>query len=263
MDFQQILDHTDSAPRHDIRVPATWGQGRATFGGLVAAMLYRALAADLPEARPIRSLTFSFVGPVAPAPVEITTTILRRGRAVTQMEGRMIQDGETVLAALASFGEARDSRIRVPSDPPPAIAPPAECRELPYAPGVTPEFLKHFEHRWGIGGVPFSGSRSRAMGGWVRFRQPQPTIDASQLLALVDAWPPAILPMLDQPAPASSLSWTIEFIQPLPSVAPDEWFLYEAVADQAANGYGHTAARLWTKAGELLALSRQTVTVFA
>ncbi len=112
MDFQQILDHTDSAPRHDIRVPATWGQGRATFGGLVAAMLYRALAADLPEARPIRSLTFSFVGPVAPAPVEITTTILRRGRAVTQMEGRMVEDGETVLAALASFGEARDSRIR-------------------------------------------------------------------------------------------------------------------------------------------------------
>ena len=37
-----------------------------------------------------------------------------------------------------------------------------------------------------------------------------------------------------------------------------------SVAEQyAADGYGHVAAKLWSAEGELIAMSRQTVTIFA
>jgi acyl-CoA thioesterase len=82
------------------------------------------------------------------------------------------------------------------------------------------------------------------------------------LLVLGDAWPPALLPYLNKPAPGSSLTWTIEFVQPMPAMRTVDWCRYQAVIEHARDGYGHTAAAMWNPAGELLALSRQTVTVF-
>jgi acyl-CoA thioesterase len=38
--------------------------------------------------------------------------------------------------------------------------------------------------------------------------------------------------------------------------------VYRAVIEHARDGYGHTASALWSPQGELIAISRQTVTVF-
>ncbi len=119
--------------------------------------------------------------------------------------------------------------------------------------------------RWAIGGMPFSGNPSREMGGWVRLRD-QTRIEAADeahLLALVDAWPPAVLPHLTAPAPGSSLTWTIEFVQPMSTLSTADWCLYRAQIEHARDGYGHVAAALWSPTGGLLAISRQTVAVFA
>ena len=84
----------------------------------------------------------------------------------------------------------------------------------------------------------------------------------THLLALVDAWPPALLPLLNKPTAGSTLTWTIEFVQPLPQASTLEWCKYLAVIEHARDGYGHVAANLWTPGGELIAISRQTVAVF-
>lgn len=68
--------------------------------------------------------------------------------------------------------------------------------------------------------------------------------------------------MLKQPAPASSLTWTLEFVEPLPQQSGGDWWQYLAEVEQAADGYGVTQARLWDASGKLVALTRQTVTVF-
>ena len=88
-----------------------------------------------------------------------------------------------------------------------------------------------------------------------------------ELLALVDAWPPVSLTLLNQPAPASSLTWTIEFIQPHQGAETKalttDWWSYLASIEHAADGYHHIEAKLWQPDGQLAAISRQTVTVFA
>lgn len=67
---------------------------------------------------------------------------------------------------------------------------------------------------------------------------------------------------LGTPAMASSLTWTAEFLQPLPQQGSGDWCRYLAEIEEARDGYGHVAARMWSADGQLLAISRQMVTVF-
>lgn len=264
MTLSELIQATRDNPR-DVIIPPSWGQGRAGFGGLVAALVYETMQAQVPADRPVRSLAITFVGPLqVDTPVRFEAEILREGRAVSQVLGRAVQGGQVVTLVQGSFGAPRESAVRVEAEPAPDLPPVASCQELPYVPGVTPEFTRHLAMRWGIGGLPFSGNRSREMGGWVRQRGDivREPATVSHLLALVDAWPPAVLPHLTGFAPGSSLTWTIEFVQPVPAVNTHDWCRYRALIEHARDGYGHCAAGLWTAEGELLALSRQTVTVF-
>ncbi|WP_434456102.1 thioesterase family protein [Stutzerimonas urumqiensis] len=248
-----------------ISISSTWGQGRAAFGGLAAALVYEAMRARVPEGRPVRSLAITFVGPMAvDMPVTFDVEVLREGKAVSQVLGRAVQNGQVMTLVQGSFGAPRESAIEVAAEPAPPMPPVEACQELPYVQGIAPEFTRYLAMRWGVGGLPFSGNRSREMGGWVRLRGEvvrEPVTEA-HLLALVDAWPPAVLPHLNRFAPGSSLTWTIEFVQPMPAVDTHDWCQYRAVIEHARDGYGHCAAAMWSPKGELIAISRQTVTVF-
>lgn len=262
MDFFELMGLPADA---EVRVPAQWGQGRSVFGGLAAALVYRALRERVPTERSARSLAITFVAPMqCDVPVRVEVEVLREGRAVSQLLGRALQEGQVVTLVQASFGAGRDSAVAVEALPAPPMKAVAECHFLPYLAGVTPEFIQHMGLSWAQGGIPFSGSSERDMGGWVRFRgaTPRQAVDEAALLALVDAWPPAPLSHLRRPAPGSSLTWNIEFMQPLPLADVGEPFRYLARIERARDGYGHVAANLWTAGGELLAISRQTVVVF-
>jgi len=264
MGFSELLQAVRDNPLA-VSIPAQWGQGRASFGGLVAALVYEAMRAQVASGRPPRSLAITFVGPAAPdVPVRFEVEVLREGKAVSQVLGRAVQDGQVVTIVQGSFGAGRESRIAVAAEPAPQATAVEACQELPYIPNVTPEFTRYLAMRWAFGGMPFSGNPSRDMGGWVRLRD-QDTVEAvneAHLLALVDAWPPAVLPHLNAPAPGSTLTWTIEFVQPMTALTTQDWCLYRAHIEHARDGYGHVAAAMWTASGELLAISRQTVAVF-
>jgi acyl-CoA thioesterase len=261
MTFDELLSSVRES--REVVIPASWGQGRATFGGLVAALAFDVMASKVAPGRAMRALQVSFVGPVEPdAPAIIEAELLRGGKAVSQVQGRILQNGETRLACLASFGGDRESSVQLAPSPAPEAVPVDQCQELSYIPGVTPEFTQHIEMRWAFGHMPFSGKGGREMGGWMQFRETPSVLTDAHIVALVDAWPPALLPHLKGPAPASSLSWALEIVHPRPAMKPGEWLLYRATIDQAGAGYGHTHAGIWTERGELVALSRQTVTVF-
>lgn len=261
MKFKYLLEV--AASDGEVIIPSSWAQGRASFGGVIAALVFDRMAHVVAPGRPMRSMQVSFVGPVTPdEPAAIEAEILREGKAVSQVLGRIVQGGEPRLVALASFGGDRESAVAVESLPAPEARAVEDCKELPYIKGVTPEFTQHIEMRWAFGGFPFSGVGGREMGGWMKFREAPEVITDAHIVALVDAWPPAVLPHLKSPAPASSLSWALDIMHPRPEIRPDDWLLYRATIDQAGAGYGHTQAGIWTSRGELVATSRQTVTVF-
>lgn len=174
MTFDELLNSVREG--RDVVIPASWGQGRATFGGLVAALAFDVMASKVAPGRAMRAMQVSFVGPVEPdVPAVFEAELLREGKAVSQVQGRILQNGETRLACLASFGGDRESSVQVAPSPAPAAIPVDQCQELPYIPGVTPEFTQHIDMRWAFGNMPFSGKGGRDMGAGCSFeRRPRP-----------------------------------------------------------------------------------------
>lgn len=240
-----------------------WGQGRATYGGLVGGLLVaRAEALVGDRSRRLRSASIAFVGPVAPGAATLDGTVLRAGKSATQVQATLIQDGEPRAALLASFGDDRDSRIAVDSPPPPEIAAPETIEPIPYVPGVIPEFFAHFELRYAGAAPLFSGAAEPDFGGWMRFADPPERFGDREFVTLADGWPPAIAPMLDRPVALSSLAWTFEPVA-WAEDAPDAYWQYDVRTLAAGDGYAHTRARIWDAHGRLRALSGQTVAYFA
>jgi acyl-CoA thioesterase len=263
MKFSELIETVQRDPLNVI-IPPGWTQGRSCFGGLMAALQYQAMRDQVAAERPVRSLAITFVGPAQPGvPIAFEVEILREGKAVSQVLGRALQNGQVMTLMQGSFGASRESSVAVQADPAPLFKTPEQCQQLPSVSGLTPEFLNFIDLRWGLGGLPFSHTRSPAIGGHVRLGDVHSVrLTEAHVLALVDAWPPALFPHLSRPAPGSSLTWTIEFVQPLPELTTLDWCQYRAVIEHARDGYGHTAAMLWSPRGELIAMSRQTVTVF-
>jgi acyl-CoA thioesterase len=245
-----------------------WSQGRATFGGLVAGLLVaraEALCAD--PTRRLRAASIAFVGPVAAGPATLGGTVLRAGSSITHVEVELAQDGETHAAVLASFGADRASDVAVdaaPRNPRPAIAAPDTIEPVPHLPGV-PDFLAHFELRYATGAPPLSGAAEPDLGGWMRFADPPAAFGDRELVTLTDAWPPAVMAMLQRPTALSTLTWTFEPVAGPPAGerdVPDAFWQYDVRTLAAGAGYTHTSARIWDAAGRLRALSRQTVALF-
>lgn len=262
MQFAETLNKITPAADQSFELPEGWAQGRAFFGGFSAAVAYQHGANGVDTEQALRAMTVSFVAPLAAGPVQLKRRILREGKSVTQVSVEICQQDAVGLSALLTFGRSRPSVVSV-TDTPAANVPGRE-----HGPGmpesdVVPQFARHFEYSLSVGAMPFSNQPEREFGGWIRYATEDHPIDIGLFLGLVDAWPPAVLPHLSQPAPASSLTWTIEFPQPLSSQRRTrDWWQYVAYIDYAADGYGHTHAHIWDEDGELVAISRQTITVF-
>lgn len=248
-----------------IEVPEQWGQGRAVFGGMASALALAHLITELPAQIPLRSVSVSFVAPLNTGAATVSRRILRQGKSVIQAMVEITQQEQVALVLLASFGVERPSAYKIAGETAAAFA--EKALVMPKQ-GPVPEFTRHFDYQIKRGVMPFSGGNSTELGGLIRFAEGQSTaVGVLELLALVDAWPPVSLTLLNQPAPASSLTWTIEFIQPHQGAETKalttDWWSYLASIEHGADGYHHIEAKLWQPDGQLAAISRQTVTVFA
>jgi len=264
MKFSEILGSVRDNNSEPVLIPEKWGQGRATFGGLVAAIVYERLIQSLEKPRPVQSIMVSFVAPVAPGELDIQTLILREGKSAIQVQSSAYQEGKVVAVMLVSFGSERESIVSVLPEMAPEFKAPQQANEFPYIPGLTPDFTQYFDYRYTEGKVPFMGSKDTHMGGWIKLREPTSKVaSVPEILALLDAWPPAVFTMLKKPASGSSLTWTISFVEQPEDCTANDWWQYQANIESSNHGYSHIDASLWDKNGRVAVISRQTVSVFA
>lgn len=263
MNFSQAMSAIRETTSHTENIPENWGQGRATFGGMVVAIMFGKIAPRVAQGRPVRSVMVSFVAPVAPGDMEIDVQVLREGKAATQIQATAYQNGQACAVVLACFGGDRQSAVNLKPGKAPAFTEPEGVQAFPFIPGLTPDFTQFFDYRYTVGTMPFMGSEQAEMGGWIRLRETaEQTATVATILALIDAWPPAVLSMLKAPAAGSSLTWTISFVGVPEDCGGNDWWQYLANIQNSANGYSYIDASLWDKHGKLVALSRQTVSVF-
>lgn len=249
-----------------VEIPQGWLQGRTVYGGLVAGMMMHKAILQVQDAtKQLLSCSITFVGPVQATAVKLSAEVLRQGKSVTTVEVRVWQDDAVQSILLASFGAARDSNIEVMQQPQAPDFPPVE--QLPTLPNrqLAPECFQQFDIAWVAGAAPFSGSTQPDFCGWFRFdpkSNAQRAMSAADLLILADIWPPGVLPMFDKMAPASSLTWHMTFVRPV-QYQIEDWFKYRVHTEFSADGYATEQAHIWDAENHLVAISRQTVTVFS
>lgn len=239
-----------------------WMQGRTAFGGWQSALALKAMRQQVDAALPLRSLQSNFIAPVPPGPVRARAELLRRGKSAAQVEARIEVCGAVAFTALGIFGEPRASAVRLAPRARHDLPPPELLPDQPYLPGVSPAFLGHFDMRWARGAAPFSAAADGDACLYLRFRD-QSAKDEFDLVALADAVPPSAYAMFPQPAPVSSMNWTVEVIRPPQPEDAQGWWLFDASTTAAGEGYCWESVSIWSPGGELAAMSRQCVALFA
>ncbi|MEQ1449138.1 thioesterase family protein [Acinetobacter lwoffii] len=249
-----------------VEFPQGWLQGRTLYGGLAAAMMMQKAVTQINDpAKHLLSCSVTFVGPIQQAKVRLTAEILRQGKSVTTIEVRLWQDDAVQSILVASFGISRDSAIQVQQQAQaPDFAAPEQLFQIPAGYGM-PDCYNHFEIAWADVNLPCSGSPRPDFSGWCRFhpeKHRNREFLVADLMAIFDIWPPGVLPMFKKMAPASSLTWTVTYVHSVQHQLHD-WFKYKVFTDHAADGYATEHACLWDTENRLIAMARQTVTVFA
>lgn len=249
-----------------VDIPQGWVQGRTIFGGLTTAMmLHKAIWVVNDPQKRLLTVSVSFVAPVEEKPVKVTVEILRQGKSVTTIEARIWQNDRVMSILLASFGSERASVLNVQQQrQAPQFQKPEQLKILPYH-QLMPQCYQNFDLAWAEGHYPCTASPQADFGGWFRFTErnfPQAKMTVPEFLALLDIWPAGAFTVLEAPAPGSSLSWYVTLLADVDFQRLD-WFKYKVFTDHAENGYATEYAHIWDANDRLIAISRQTVTIFA
>ncbi|NQU37972.1 MAG: thioesterase family protein [Actinobacteria bacterium] len=242
-----------------IEASPQWAQGRTLFGGLIAANVCFAMETLVQPDQVLRSISTNFAAPLSDGEAALRVELDRAGSATSFTSATVEQDGALRSRAQAVFARSRASTISVHPTPPQLDTAFDAAETLPYVEGLLPAFLQRFDIRWGIGDYPFSGSQKATLGGYIRHQRPVP--GARGILGLLDAWPPAILPMAAGPAAASTVSWTAHIVSDIPAPS-NEWFEFHYDTIAAKDGYATFVGTL-SQNGDVIAWTEQLAAVFA
>jgi hypothetical protein len=250
--------------RYAARLDEAWTIGHAVNGGLLLALLGRALQEAIggeghPDPLAISAYYLSAAGP---GPATLVTEQVRAGRTMATGQASIVQPGPDGpverVRALATYGDLAGlpQEVRT-SARPPDLPDPDACVSAAMAPkgsvGDLP-FLHRFDMRldpdtvgWAMG----APSNRGVIQGWVRMvdgREPDPLM----LLLAVDTLPPVTFDMgLAGWAPTLELSAHVR-ATPAPG-----WLRVRVSTRNFAGGLLEEDAEVWDSADRLVAQSRQ------
>lgn len=253
---------TSDGSGYRVTVGDDWTQGRAKYGGLVAAVGNEVMRKLVPQDRLLRSLQTTFVGPASASTWRISARVLRVGKAVTLVHCEILDGDQVAATQVGVYGGARPSVVIVKPEVKRAPRRVEEIDDMSFRGDKTFAFFQHFALRWAEGAQPFSSAPNVLPSmAYVRHREAGPLTE-SHLVALVDCIPTPAIAMFTAPAPASSMIWTLEFLEHKFDYSPEAWWRLDTHVDAARGGYVNQTGMLINPDGQPAALTRQLVTVF-
>lgn len=219
----------DGAAVHDIAVDPGWTIGDKPNGGYLLATVARA-AADTTAAvegpahpHPL-SATAAYVGPPVLGPAEVHSEVLRRGRGMSQVRARLVQEGSVRVEATFTLGRLKPEAAPwwggEPAPVPPDV--PAERRTPADGPGgMHLPIMDRVDIRLDPATAGFTTGRPAGVGelrAVLRFvddRAPDPLA----LLYAVDALPPATFDLAGTTGWVPTLSLSV-YVRALPAPGP-------------------------------------------
>ncbi|MCB0869147.1 MAG: thioesterase family protein [Solirubrobacterales bacterium] len=244
--------------RYEINLSDRWWIGRGPNGGYVAALMLRAMTAEVDSTRsgqplPARSLTVHFLLPPSTGPARVEVTIEHAGHVTAFLSARLVQDGEVKAKAMSVFSGEREgpafNQSKMPDAPAPDDLEEMDTEQAPVA--VFGRYRAKF-----IEGFPGEARERAETMGWIRLRDEQ-AVDPVLAAAVLDVWYPAPFVVFKKPPFAPTLEYTVHFPRTIPGPCPPDWNLIRLTAEESAEGHFSEDAELWSRDGKLLAKARQ------
>ncbi len=235
---------------------AAWTIGPVPNGGYVMAVACKALATALELPHPA-SITGHYLLPTEAGPVQIETTVIRRGRRISTAMARLLQGGQERVRFVGVFTDFAHNRgLDLSTVSPPEISPLADCvsiTELSPRPvaihdqllaRLDPATASHWQH-----GDPQADPELRA---WLGFADGSDA-DVFSLPLFADAQPPPLFRRVGFGGWVPTVELTVHIHRvPAPGLLRARFG-----TRHVTGGVLHEDGELWDSAGHLVALSRQ------
>ncbi|MEL7197600.1 MAG: thioesterase family protein [Pseudomonadota bacterium] len=229
----------------------------SAFGGWALALGYSAARLAHPQSGMLASATASFLKPLPEGEMAIDVRMLREGRR-TNFVRCEFSDPKTpdalVFAADYVFSDIKDKSLDY-TCPMPDVLAPGDAERLPDTPG--PKFLSRYEQRVALG-KPFSAQECPQSAFWVRDAAGRPW-DAKALLALSDTPMPRTFFLDTTPRFGATVQYDLHVMCSADELAAcgSDYLLVEASSDRVYSGRFSQTTRIWSREGQLLAISNQ------
>jgi acyl-CoA thioesterase len=269
--FEQVtsVERVESRPgSYRGLISDEWNAPVLPQGGITTSIALRAMAAELDDpSLALRSTTTAFVTTVAPGPVDVDVTVLRRGRSMSQVlatvKGEGADAGHTTVGI---FGVERPG-FTFTNLAPPVAPPPGECTSVreseapPDRPPLPSFWAEHVEFRPVNGHPPWEAFEpdGSALLHWYRFDE-SPFVDGHlddlALVTLCDTMPGAVGHRMGGGMGvwyAPSCDLTVHLL----GCARSDWLLGRNRARHAGDGYASLEMELWDEHGTLVAYATQ------
>jgi Thioesterase-like superfamily len=256
MNLQSLLSQIGpDQPTHRLTIPASWHQGRTSFGGLSAVLAFHAArqtASDLP---PLQSGQIAFVGPLA-GEIEVTTHILRRGRNSAFVQSTISSDGAVGLSCIFIFMAQRESAISFNNMQPPEFPPiPADDMARSGPPEFFTSHMQYPEKRLEL------GLNTSRLANWHRLKEFDGVDPLASIICVADALPPSAMGLMSEKGMVSSMNWQFNMLTDTPDTEAGWWFI-ESQTHKAAHGASSQYMTAWNSRGEPIMAGMQSVAIF-
>lgn len=237
---------------------ADWTQGRTIYGGLSLALAVQAARLAFPDLPPLRSAQAAFTG-AASGMLEIAPQQISVGKSSAFIAVDIRTEAGTALRSTLCFGKQRTSTLQFQQLPMPTVPQHSDCPEF-FGNGLRPGFSVQFDSRLAGQAGLVTGSSSANLVAWFRHRDRSVSNSEVGLLALADAPPPSAMLMLTEPAPISTMTWSIDVLSDVFSTS--EWHLVQSLGESIGDGYCSQAMTVWDDSGRPLLIGRQIVAIY-
>lgn len=238
-------------------VHSNWNIATFPNGGYLMSLVAKAMLADSKKEDPL-SLSVHYLRPGQPdQPGEIETELVRKGRTISVVRGRLVQNGKARVEALGSFSNVDLEAMPLAKTIKPEVELPApqDC-DGDFDPGMARRILERVELRLNPDQTLAGSSSDARVDGWIRFRDGRP-IDTLALLLFADVMPPPIY------ASEGQLGWvpTIELSVHVRRRPVPGWIRAQFSTRDVHGNRLIEDGILWDESGEIVAQSRQVAMI--
>lgn len=232
---------------------SNWCVGKAVNGGYAMSIAAKAMAAEIPQPHPL-AITGYYLDVTNPGEAEIQTEVIREGRNVSSVEGKLFQGDRECIRLLGSFTNLeKPSGETFLEEAPPELPDISECVPMTFEEAPV-EINKQFDilvpkNYMAQRGTEGNISELRA---WVKFKDTD-NLSVFALCLLSDAFMPAVFNRVGPVAWVPTLELTVQV-----RGVPEPGYLRTRFRTRfLSNGNLEEDGEIWDQKGNLVAISRQ------